>query len=448
MGLNVIALSVALFLIVITSTEGSKLEHMDLQKGKLTEEDSKKEVDIDINNEVPNGKDVFDVAMKREDGNRQSPIILTEEQRKIISGEISHFPFLEFAKRWTRSIGLDDLPFGHIPYTISSEMTSCERAAIMAAMHDISKYSCITFGPKKSTDRDFIHIINDQRSWSYVGKIGGNQSLSLDLGCTEDAPRRGGGKGMAIRFLMYALGFVPTQLRPDRDKFVKIFWANIIPGYETYFQKLPERCIDQLLGPYDYDSVMHDSSHAFSANGKRTILSIKDPLQKLGQLNGLTTIDKDRLTKKYVCHDPRIRYPCTTVDILHTKHWRDGDNGRYFYFDEKDFNNMVNRTYPNNDWNGRKFKIIQKGSHSWSGTVIVWKGNSKSGAHGRRNSKSRPGQWASGDSIKLWSCADQYCRDEYWCRLAKTGSWAELFDCSDKEIANKCPRSCKKCPGQ
>ena len=59
----------------------------------------------------------------------------------------------------------------------------------------------------------------------------------------------------------------------------------------------------------------------------------------------------------------------------------------------------------NEDWNGEKFKVIQKGSHSWSGTVIVWKGNSKTGAHGRRNSKSRPGQWASRDSIKLKSCA-------------------------------------------
>ena len=61
----------------------------------------------------------------------------------------------------------------------------------------------------------------------------------------------------------------------------------------------------------------------------------------------------------------------------------------------------------NEDWNGEKFKVIQKGSHSWSGTVIVWKGDSKSGAHGRWDWKSKPGQWASGDNIELMSCADE-----------------------------------------
>jgi len=89
------------------------------------------------------------------------------------------------------------------------------------------------------------------------------------------------------------------------------------------------------------------------------------------------------------------------VDILHTHHWKKGDNGQYFYFNEREFNKMVG----NEDWNGKTFLMVQEGSHSWSGRVVVWKGNSRSGAHGRRyNNRGETGQWESGDVIKLASC--------------------------------------------
>ena len=59
----------------------------------------------------------------------------------------------------------------------------------------------------------------------------------------------------------------------------------------------------------------------------------------------------------------------------------------------------------NEDWNSKTFLMVQEGSHSWSGRVVVWKGNSRSGAHGRRyNNRGETGQWESGDVIKLASC--------------------------------------------
>ena len=92
------------------------------------------------------------------------------------------------------------------------------------------------------------------------------------------------------------------------------------------------------------------------------------------------------------------------MHILHTKHWRDGDNGAYFYFPEEDFNEMVG----NNDWNSKKFDVIQEGSQSWTGRVIVWKGTpSNSGAHGRRDNGSKAGQWVAGDTIELKSCVKE-----------------------------------------
>ena len=62
----------------------------------------------------------------------------------------------------------------------------------------------------------------------------------------------------------------------------------------------------------------------------------------------------------------------------------------------------------NNDWDDEKFDVIQEGSQSWTGRVIVWNGKFwNSGAHGRRDNGSKAGQWAAGDTIELKSCVDK-----------------------------------------
>ena len=89
--------------------------------------------------------------------------------------------------------------------------------------------------------------------------------------------------------------------------------------------------------------------------------------------------------------------------MLHTNHWRDGDTGEFFYFSGTDFDEMLGNE---EDWDNKKFDVIQRGSQEWTGTVIVW--NSKfwnSGAHGRRDQDSDAGQWAPGDTIELKSCS-------------------------------------------
>ena len=55
------------------------------------------------------------------------------------------------------------------------------------------------------------------------------------------------------------------------------------------------------------------------------------------------------------------------------------------------------------DWNNEEFDVIQEGSQTWYGRVKVWK---HGGAHGRRASGSRSGQWAKDDTIKLTSCVN------------------------------------------
>ena len=87
--------------------------------------------------------------------------------------------------------------------------------------------------------------------------------------------------------------------------------------------------------------------------------------------------------------------------MLHTNHWKDGDTGRYFYFSNVEFDEMVG----NSNWDGKTFDIIQEGSQNWIGKIKVWKADwANKGPQGRREHGSDSGQWKTGDAIKLQEC--------------------------------------------
>ena len=87
--------------------------------------------------------------------------------------------------------------------------------------------------------------------------------------------------------------------------------------------------------------------------------------------------------------------------MQHTNHWRDGDTGAYFNFDEDAFTEMLGH----DEWDRKTYGIKQTGSQNWIGTVKVWKASTNyGGAHGRRYNGKASGQWATGDRITLEGC--------------------------------------------
>ena len=60
---------------------------------------------------------------------------------------------------------------------------SRERSVIMEAIADYAKYTCVRFRPKMSSDGDYLRIFKGEGCWSYVGRQGGMQELSIGSGC-------------------------------------------------------------------------------------------------------------------------------------------------------------------------------------------------------------------------------------------------------------------------
>ena len=85
---------------------------------------------------------------------------------------------------------------------------------------------------------------------------------------------------------------------------------------------------------------------------------------------------------------------------MHTKH-SSGDNGRYFFFSNEELTKLVG----DDNWNGQELEIVQYGSRSWKGKVIVWR--VASGSHGRKVDGVANGDWNEGDTIMLQTCSKE-----------------------------------------
>uniref|UniRef100_A0A803JGU5 Metalloendopeptidase n=1 Tax=Xenopus tropicalis TaxID=8364 RepID=A0A803JGU5_XENTR len=157
-----------------------------------------------------------------------------------------------------------------VPYNFSSNYSKS------VALQEYESLTCVRFVPR-ANETDFLSIVSDNGCASFLGKVGGDQTVQLDsYGCIY--------RGSSSMKLNHALGFYHEQSRSDRDDYVTIHTENIIPGN---FNKADS---NNLGLEYDYSSVMHYQEW------KPHIVPKPDPTVPIGQRDGLSILDVSKLT--------------------------------------------------------------------------------------------------------------------------------------------------------
>ncbi|RCN42571.1 astacin [Ancylostoma caninum] len=100
-----------------------------------------------------------------------------------------------------------------------------------------------------SATQDKIRVFAEDGCWSFVGRLGGEQDLSLGSGCES--------VGTAAHELGHAFGFYHTMSRHDRDSFITLNTHNIKPDWLDQFTKQTPQTNENYGITYDYGSIMH-----------------------------------------------------------------------------------------------------------------------------------------------------------------------------------------------
>ncbi|XP_007118553.1 astacin-like metalloendopeptidase [Physeter macrocephalus] len=224
----------------------------------------------------------------------------TPESSFLLEGDILRpSPFRLFSatnNKWPKNGGAVEVPF-----LLSSKYDKPSRQVILEAFAEFERFTCIRFVAYKG-QRDFISIVPMSGCFSSIGRSGGMQVVSLGPSCLQRGP------GIVLHELMHVLGFWHEHSRADRDRYIRVNWNEILPGFEMNFIKSRS---SNMLVPYDYSSVMHYGRLAFSRRGMPTITPLWAPSVQIGQRWNLSASDVARVLRFYDCstlgHDPRAK---------------------------------------------------------------------------------------------------------------------------------------------
>jgi hypothetical protein len=178
-------------------------------------------------------------------------------------------------------------PDATVPFVIDSSLPKKDR--VHEAVAHWNQATGMRLVPR-TTEPDFVRIVpHPTLCSSPVGRQGGEQLIRLTSNC---------GRGQVIHELFHAIGAWHEHCRGDRDLFIRIDLDAVKPDKRHNFEIAGDN-VD--VGTYDYGSVMHYASDAFSIDGRQTIIPLQ-PGPPIGQRDGLSTLDIDAVEAMYPGH--------------------------------------------------------------------------------------------------------------------------------------------------
>jgi len=170
-------------------------------------------------------------------------------------------------------------PTGMIPYDISAITNLNDQKTITDAMQKlmydvgtptpgaVTRKVCIYFRPRQPTDTSYFKIQYGNGCSAHVGRRTQQQSVVTlqQNGCFSSKTIQ--------HELMHVIGFFHEQGRPDRDNYLQVYLENVKPDMQHNFSKYVwGSTVFYQNTPYDYASIMHYGTGAFSMNGKPTMI--------------------------------------------------------------------------------------------------------------------------------------------------------------------------------
>lgn len=185
-------------------------------------------------------------------------------------------------------------PGGVLPYAISPDLSAEQADMIQEAIGEFHSKTNLRFVEYSGQEADALHFISDpERCASYVGRVGGHQPILVGPGC---------GKKEMVHELMHALGFIHEHQRSNRDQYLNIHAANILPDKLINFDILPQdhqEIYRRLSQAFDWKSVTFYPPEAFAKSEGLHTMSSKDPQYTPAPSLGLSPGDVLKIQEVY-----------------------------------------------------------------------------------------------------------------------------------------------------
>lgn len=215
--------------------------------------------------------------------------------------EMDKYQFMQFSVvtddnlisgRWTNSI---------VPFVIEPEFTFEEETVIINSLNHIAANTNVCF-VRRSGQSQYLKF--KKYTVQQLGFSGGSSFLGKCNFCTDGQEiKLSSVTGrVVIHEIGHALGLLHEQSREDRDRFVSIRMANVLPGMEGNFNKAIYTSTD--VGSYDFSSIMHYFPTAFgktvSGVVQQTIVKVSNPSDlTFGRTNVLSAGDISGINSMY-----------------------------------------------------------------------------------------------------------------------------------------------------
>ncbi|KAI1290213.1 Astacin-like metalloprotease toxin 1 [Halotydeus destructor] len=241
----------------------------------------------------------------------------------IVEGDIlvpkgSGSPFKVAYKQVTNRLW----PNAIVPYVISSEMSDEQKKYVLLGQQLIEKHTCVRF-QKRINQGNYVEYINGDGCYSFIGRKGGKQPVSLGRGC-EDVT-------VSAHEAMHALGIFHEQSRPDRDDFITVNLDNVRSSEHHNFDKAIAQVVT-VPRPFDFKSIMLYDPYTFSSNGRASIVSKVSGQRMLRRTEKPAISEGDIFLINHLYHCPATKAtsaPPTTTPTIPS------GNRRYPSFDSK-----------------------------------------------------------------------------------------------------------------